>query len=223
MQDRNALRLITERWRVSLATKRGERSDDPRLSSQIEQVEQSLAETEDLIAECRRRRAAFLRTLRRLSRTLGVETARPLPRCPGSVAFPTSGGDYGIRHFTTPAGPCVVCAGEAGSGPVGWRKGEEPGPICVDCLMQVDRRIAWVTRLAHLLREAGEVECVSKEEEASLSSLLMAIVVSFKANHFDGLPMRRVEGQWTLPTLLARLRARYQAENGERGGDGVGN
>ncbi len=136
MQVRNAWRLLAEAWQDGQRARADKLADDPERRLRLEEIDRGLAENKVLIGRLRAKRAAALRALRALSRKLGIKAARPLPRCSRDRPFPDTEGSYGIRHFTREAGSCVECGAEAGAGPVGWRKGSEPGPVCDDCVIQ---------------------------------------------------------------------------------------
>ncbi len=218
MHDRNSWRLFVEAWRQSASAVEAARSEDPRTRRLLAEIEESLAETEKAIGELRDGQAALLRALRALSRKLQVDAARPLPRCSANRPFPDDGGVYGIRHHRTDAGPCADCGEEAGTGPVGWRKGDEPEPLCHDCLIKADRRLFAVPLMADFMREAGALELESREEEVSMKSLLMTTATLAEERNFKGLPGWPVDPETMLAPLLARLReARLAEEDGEVG------
>ncbi len=212
MQDRNAWRLLAEAWQDVQRARADKLADDPERRLRLEKIDQGLAENKLLIGRLRAKRAAALRALRALSRKLGIKAARPLPRCSRDRPFPDTEGSCGIRHFTGEAGSCVEC----GAGPVGWRKGSEPGPVCDDCVIQLDRRLAAIPVLANYMREAGGLELLLKDEEVALSSLILATATMYQTKYFEGMPIRRIDPKAGLAPLLARLRASYrEAEDGE--------
>ncbi len=211
MQDRNTWRQFAEAWRESPAAAAAARSKDPAVRRLLAEVEEGLAETRQLIGRLRSRQAALLRTLRGMSRKMDINASRPLPRCSSSRPFPAGGGLYGVRHFHADAGPCVDCGEETGTGPIGWRKGDEPGPLCYDCLIEADRRIAAVPLLVDFMRDAGNLELASREEKASLASLLMTIVTVAESRNLEGLPNRTDYAKTVLVSALARLREERDA------------
>ncbi len=216
MHDRRIWRVFVESWQKAALAHADKLADETERRQRLESIKQRVEEAEQLVDDYRARQAAALRSFRALSRKLGIKAARPLPRCPTERPFPDSGGRYGNRHVTAEAGPCVECGGETGAGPIGWRRGNEPGPVCGDCLIKVDRRLTAVPLLANLMREAGALDLVSREHEVALMSLLLATVKAYELRTLGDLPIRQISPETCLGPLLAKLRAsRKKAEAGD--------
>ena len=208
MHGRSTLNHVTEAWE---ALRPPADSMDPRTRARAGRIDRGLGEMGRRVAEMRRLYAGMLRDVRAVSRRLGIPATRPLPPAPPSR--PDPGPRYGVRYFATAAGPCSACGSATGDGPVAWRRGAEPGPVCNRCLKQLDPRLLAIPRLVHILREGGEHEPTREEERVLLRSLLFFAVKYCEDRDFQGLPGRRGT-KWILAYLLAVLRAKHRPEWG---------
>lgn len=83
-----------------------------------------------------------------------------------------------LELVSAPAGPCVDCGDEVGMGVVGWRKSEEPGPLCAGCLSHHSPDLAALRGTGNYLRRSvrgeGEHEHDADPDAPARSRLEMA-------------------------------------------------
>ncbi len=215
MYDLRQWRQLTASWQLLLDVQKAKRPEDRALAGRKEQIEKRIAETQRVIDDARRRHAAALRALRALSKKLGLNATRPLPRLSPSQPRPDVG-PYGIRYAATDPGLCVECGAQVGIGPVAWRRqgdpGTGPGPVCEDCLQDARDPLIAFQVLIHFVREAGGLELLRSEDELVMKTMILMVVTLYQNEHFQDMPFKRVDPEMELEPLLARLQAAHPAE-----------
>jgi hypothetical protein len=61
-----------------------------------------------------------------------------------------------VRWVASTPGPCAVCGGAVGTGPVGFRTRPEPGPLCDGCLTRAEPGLGRLLLAVNAIRELAE-------------------------------------------------------------------
>ena len=125
-------------------------------------------ESERLAMKLTRRQERLTREARELLEDLRLEEGRPLPDRPAPAPPRCS-----IELVGSPAGPCVPCAEEVGSGLLGWRREPDPGPLCPECLAhhhpELGAVLTAVQCMRHLVFQSEQQE---DDRDSALAPLL---------------------------------------------------
>ncbi len=140
------------------------------LARRFEELGDQLADYHLLDAERRKRLAAMARAIRAFVRRSGAA----LPRTESIEARPGRGA-YGIELSAFEAGPCVGCGDPVAAGPVGRAREPEPGPLCDSCLGERCPPLGAVLMQILSLREIGEFECETAEQQTVLILMLISL------------------------------------------------
>ncbi len=97
-----------------------------------------------------------------------------------------------IEWFETDAGPCVACQRKVGSGPVGYKKDQPSGPLCDECLSDLNRDFGVLMSVVNVNRELANHTPRNRLEEDILSQVLLLY-----AKIYD------VEAQWPRRRMTA--------------------
>ncbi|MCP3963850.1 MAG: hypothetical protein GY719_38935 [bacterium] len=72
-------------------------------------------------------------------------------------------------------GPCLECAEEVGSGPIGWIGDPQPGPLCDRCLAEASPELAAILGLLSFLRQVTDVD--QADDPQATSGLMEAMLM----------------------------------------------
>ncbi len=153
---------------------------------------------------------ATLRELRALSKELGVSAARPLPQPSAATPRPDLG-TYGIRFLCVEDATCAECGCAMPTGPLGWRRGDRPGPLCDPCLSELSPTLAAILIAINMLREAGWIECSRDEDEATVGGMVLTTALLYEQQHFQAIPLRGIDVETGIIPALRKLDDAYQA------------
>ena len=82
-------------------------------------------------------------------------------------------GDFCIRWVDQEVGPCVLCGGETGAGPVGWHQGNPIGVVCDECLLHAERGLGAALRTLNVIRGLAVDPAADLEAYEQMASRLM--------------------------------------------------
>ncbi len=187
---------------------------DEDLGNRLQRAGDELAEVEQLGLRARAKTAEAMRLARGALREGGIAVpalTREPTSPPGERPSP---GPEGLV-YATDAEPCVSCGEEVGSGPIGWSAEPAPGPLCDDCLL--NRRaspLAIVLVLTHLMREIGEAECGSEEDERISMTALSTMAGGFERNVLQSWPPAATLMEPLLVELLEEVEERNRGKGG---------
>lgn len=181
---------------------------DEELGNRLQQAIDELAEMEQLALRARSKTAEAMRLTRGVLRELGIAVpalTREPTSPPGERPSP---GPEGIMYASTAPGPCLSCGEEVGAGPVGWGAEPAPGPLCDECLANRGTPLYILLVIAHMMRELGEAECASEEDERVLMVALTTMMKGFEKNVLRSWPPAETPHEPLLFELLEEIAER---------------
>jgi len=146
---------------------------DEEVGNRLLKISEALDEIERLALRSRSKTAEGMRAARGALREIGV-TVPAMTRPASSGAWAQPQRRWGsITYLRAGAGPCTSCGEEVAPGPAGWHAEPEPGPLCDGCFRERSP-LSMILMLANFVREMGEKECESEDEEVLLGMALLA-------------------------------------------------
>ncbi len=185
---------------------------DEEIGNRLQQAIDELEEVQQLALRSRSKAAEGMRAARGVLKELGIAVpAMTRPPSRSSRSRPKPGSDL-ITYSAADAGPCISCGEEVGAGPVGWSPEGEPGPVCDDCL-SARSPLSLVLMLANVIREIGEMEFGSRDDEQLFGTVLVATARHVETKYLGAWHPERGLPEERLFRLLEEIE-----ERNERGG-----
>ncbi len=128
--------------------------------------------------------------------------------------WPPISGDGVQRECTLelaprPAGPCLECVEEVGSGPIGWIGDPEPGPLCDRCLAEASPELAAILGLLSFLRQLTETDLEDDPQaKFGLMEALLMLTRSYAQSCAGAWPSRPKGMREKRDEALAMMRQR---------------
>ncbi len=96
-----------------------------------------------------------------------------------------------IQWLPESPGRCVICdLTKVGSGLVGFRRDDPPGPVCDPCLIQLQPRLGMALLFLNICRELADDWPDQPEDQDRRSEVLMAVARLYHAQESREWPMR---------------------------------
>lgn len=116
------------------------------------------------------------------------QTARGALKPPGKP-----GEGAGVVLVDGEAGPCLECSGEVGMGPVGWRQGAEPGPLCNLCLARESPDLGALMGVVNQVRRIVRQGAEEHDDPDAAGSALLDLARRYARANASGWPVRPTE------------------------------